>query len=1167
VSHVSECVGAHSKVFLHQHRWMCIVAFIGTLLVCCSGTNMPAHADDGGGYTVAGVEGDADQTEVAIRVGDEIKLSRMKHIDSQPSRIVKAQPMPKVADGQLCSWRIASLTQLGGAHAETGFGKQLTSKPREGGSVWRKLQIRGTGLLSYNIRDVESSSSAGRAAFVQENYGAAKSLYHYSSITVEGPILGKLRVRAQFNTPSYSPRSNTFVLEYPMGNFLLRYGDMSLSIVGNRFASLSRWTRGFELRYSLDGKAESVYGIGQGSPKGNELVIVTAEGKSQVKRDVIQGNNTSGPFFLSSSPIVEGSEQVLVDMRQMRRGEDYQIDYDTGMLTFLGATVIPPTSTIIVTYEAAQPGEGIGRFWGARLNWHFGNRGRVGISFLTQGAAQRQSSYDGVKRREEFLGANTVGPFQLSQRPIVEGSESVTVNGVLQERNRDYIINYISGLITFVRPVPVGAIIAVEYLQRASHGAVIGQHSVIGLDADISFGRLGEVNLQLAQSNGPARNGTAIEIASRLSFGRLKAHGEQKGVSESAQRGEQSSTRLQLPEAGAQVGEFKSGSADEAGDNTLSGNRANNAEWVRGGEDLRQSPSGGNVSSVDERAFEHSSASPSRITVLQPQRTLIERQQWSTWQGELSEPYRGMQVGGARTELTLRLLKVTPGFARIENADFYQNESGFEASLVHRFTPHIAFTSHWVSASTSYLTSAFGMSSSPTSSKRFSAALSFDKPNLPTLRLAHQRFSFGSKGSSNEYASTSALISYRRRRWSIDAAYEDNSQSFVNTISSSAGDKAASQGYGSSGRTRTTLCRLSFKYEPSERLFLSADWSSNRSTSGSRSISASNLQLGTSFQASRSLRLSFSHNILTGSGSAGIGSFIIGGAAGAYSGLPYTFGAYDIGAVQYGGMMTGLGGYGTFGAAQRPITGLGGMSAIGYHSGAIGGSPGYGSEWRKRQTEGGSTLTAARNKSVATVASLDWQPSSRLSFLCQFSRQLTYGSSFIADYSSTDWGMQLGYQLSRKLTLTGQFSRQMQSFLQPSSEAFTSIYGVGMHYAGNKLNASLYWNVLSSESTQQFFGGATEQVGGQFNNAFKSLTLDATYRLSKRLELMGTFVHARNRGIGGYAQNSFRAAVGYRIFEHLWLDINMERIDRKDLVGTGSDYKATIVSFQLRGTF
>ncbi|MCS7252882.1 MAG: hypothetical protein RMK18_05185 [Armatimonadota bacterium] len=1163
-----------------------IAMFMLMFLLCWFSASLEAHAGDGNEQTATADVGGG-QTEDRISDG-EIKLSRMNQVDSQPSRMIKAQPMPKVEDEQLNSWRIALPPQLEDAPSEPKLMIKPESKSQPQSSGRRKLQVRGTALLSYNIHNVKTFSSAGRTAFVQENYGIAKSLHYYSSVAVEGPILGKLRVRAQFNAPSYSPRSNTFILEYPMGNFLFRYGDMSLSIAGNRFASLTRWIRGFELRYSLDGKAESVYSIGGSSATGNELVIVTAEGKSQIKRDAIQGNNTAGPFFLSSSPIIEGSEQVLVDMRQMKRGEDYQIDYDTGMLTFLGATVIPPTSTIIVTYEAAHPGEGIGRFWGARLNWRAGSRTRFGVSFMTQGAVQRHSSYDGVRRREEFLGSNTVGPFQLSQRPIIEGSELVSVNGILQERNRDYIINYISGLITFVRPVPVGAIIAVEYLQRISHGAAIGQHRVIGLDADISLGRFGEVSLQLARSSGPARSGTAIEVASKFTFGSLKAQVEQGGGASGAnQLGERVNPIPQQAEVNRRSSEVEvdnlSGVSewDDLGDADGKLRIADNPAASAGSE-LASEVQHYERDAIGDNPFESHATLRSRTRTTQPLNPIAERRRWGAM---LGEPYGETRFGAVRTELSLRLLKVTPGFAKIENADFYQNESGFEASLIHRFTPHIVLTSHWVNANTSYIVGAFGGISSPTGSKRLSVALSFDKPNLPSLRLAHQRFSFGSKSNSNEYASTSALLSYRHKRWSIDAAYESNLQSY---LSGAAGAQSSTYGtssspiYGASQlsdgkmalqggstsnarRTRTTLCRLSLKFEPSERLFLSADWSSNRSASGSQSSNASNLLLGASFQPSRSLRLSLSHNILIGSSSAGIGSFIIGGASGAYSGLPYTFGAYDIGGAHYGGTLTGLGGYGTFGAAQRPITGLGGISAIGYYGGMTSEPFNYGGEWRTRQTDGGSgsTIASARNKSVVTVASLDWQPSSRLSLLCQWSRQLAHGSSFIADYGGTDYSLQFGYQLSQRLMLTGQFCRQKQSFLQPSSDSFTTIYGVGMQYAGSRLNTSLYWNVLSSESTQQ----VSPEEPGQLNNTFASITLDATYRLSRRLELMGTLVHAKNRGIGGYAQNSFRIAIGYRIFEQLWLDINMERIDRKDLLNTGGDYKATVVSFQLRGTF
>jgi hypothetical protein len=1092
--------------FTRRFRWSVALLFVALLLwangVLCLGDER---------------RDDEAQVESAPMDDGAVKLSRMKTIESQPSRIIKSQPLPTIKDGQLTSTRVVVPPN----HWEAdGTGEQKNKQTKTTLGVLQRLQIRGTALLSYNIQDVEAKSSSGRAAFVQENYGSAKSLYHYTSVIAEGQLIGKLRVRAQFNTPSYNPRSNTFVLEYPMGNFLLRYGDLTLSFSGNRFASLSRWTRGIELRYSLDGNAEKVYGIGQGSTSGNELIIVTAEGKSQVKRDVIQGNNTSGPFFLSSSPVVEGSEQVFVDMRLMKRGEDYQIDYDVGTITFLGATIIPSTSTIVVTYEAAQPGEGIGRFWGARLNWRSGNSMRIGVSFLTQGAAQRQAGDASRKLREEFVGANTVGPFQLSQRPIVEGSETVSVNGIPHVRDKDYIINYISGLITFVRPVPAGAIIAVEYEQRVSHGAVIGQLSVMGIDADIKLGSIGSANLQWAFSNGPTRSGTAIEISSQLSLGRLE-QGKTRGKREEAkQRGNEVS--------------------DVAGTPT-------------------QSPEDEGLKEITTRVDqgERWGASAQQGEAL---RLPTPRTPSASLRRSLGEPsWSGIGYGGgstytlsgvARTQLSLRLLKVTPGFSRIENADFYQNESGVEVNLTHRFTEHLSLTSQWVNASSSYLRGAYSNAQSSTSSNRFYATLSYEKPNAPVIRLAYQRFGFGGS-SKSDYASASALISYRRGRWGVDTAYEDNSQSVAGLLNTA--------------RVRTRAFRFTSSFEPSEKLSLSVDYSSNRSSGVSQSSSVSNLLFGVRFQPWRSMQLSLTHNILVGSSGTGLGSFITGGASGTYSGLPYITNPYGFG---YGGYTTpiSLGGYGTLTASQRPVAGLGGTAPIGYSSPSMNSS--WGNEvWRSRQV--GSNMTGAtsntntntNNRSIITTASLDWQPSSRLSLACQWSYQFTRGSSFIADYKNTDYGAQLTYQLSSKVTLMGHLSRQKNSFFNPNSDAFTSIYGLGMQYAGKRLNMSLSLDTLSSVTSQQL------SSEGEFKNKFSSATLNVGYRLGERLDLSGTFVHARNKGMGGYGQNSFRVAVGYRIFEQLWLDLNIERIDRKDLAGTNSDYKATILSFQLRGSF
>ncbi len=62
-----------------------------------------------------------------------------------------------------------------------------------------------------------------------------------------------------------------------------------------------------------------------------------------------------------------------------------------------------------------------------------------------------------------ILGQNTVGPYRLSWRNAVQGSEMVVVDGRLLQAGRDYTIDWSSGVIRFSVPLPSGELARVTY--------------------------------------------------------------------------------------------------------------------------------------------------------------------------------------------------------------------------------------------------------------------------------------------------------------------------------------------------------------------------------------------------------------------------------------------------------------------------------------------------------------------------------------------------------------------------------------------------------------------------------------------------------------------------------------------------------------------------------
>ncbi|MHB0997883.1 MAG: hypothetical protein ACYC27_01445 [Armatimonadota bacterium] len=65
--------------------------------------------------------------------------------------------------------------------------------------------------------------------------------------------------------------------------------------------------------------------------------------------DTIKGRNSKGPYTLSWRPIANDSEQIVVDMHIMQKGDDYNIDYLSSMIAF--KSPVGAASTIKVQYR------------------------------------------------------------------------------------------------------------------------------------------------------------------------------------------------------------------------------------------------------------------------------------------------------------------------------------------------------------------------------------------------------------------------------------------------------------------------------------------------------------------------------------------------------------------------------------------------------------------------------------------------------------------------------------------------------------------------------------------------------------------------------------------------------------------------------------------------
>jgi len=101
-----------------------------------------------------------------------------------------------------------------------------------------------------------------------------------------------------------------------------------------------------------------VTGVNTAIKIGDDTVIDGAVGMSRTDQaiisesaqDTLTGNNSRGPFSLSHSNVIEGSEKVFLNNFQMNKDVDYFMNYQSGQLSFYYLT-IKPTDTMVVQYD------------------------------------------------------------------------------------------------------------------------------------------------------------------------------------------------------------------------------------------------------------------------------------------------------------------------------------------------------------------------------------------------------------------------------------------------------------------------------------------------------------------------------------------------------------------------------------------------------------------------------------------------------------------------------------------------------------------------------------------------------------------------------------------------------------------------------------------------
>ncbi|MCB8933641.1 MAG: hypothetical protein M9921_05950 [Fimbriimonadaceae bacterium] len=350
---------------------------------------------------------------------------------------------------------------------------QLTPWARR--EIFDRIQITGQRRLGYHAVTVSGDAEAYRS---ETYYGLGGQRFtDVGHVNLSGHnVLGTISFNVQLSDNRFSdPQSQKATLTYKNGPTTVDLGDIRGSLLGgNRFVLFSKSLRG----------VSALVRKGRFAAKG-----VYSESRGSAKTISLNGNNSAGPYYLGNSQIVADSESVRIDGVAMRLGQDYVINYELGAITFINR-IVPPTSSIVVSFEALGFNANKGTVQGAAATYDFGRFGRAGITYLAQ---QARSSGGLSTRLEQFQGFGAAStPYFLQFEPLLSRPITIRLDGVLQTEGIDYHFDTLNtSVFYFNRFVPATSIIDVVYTPKPT-STVDGDRRVVGLDYRIPLGKFGQ---------------------------------------------------------------------------------------------------------------------------------------------------------------------------------------------------------------------------------------------------------------------------------------------------------------------------------------------------------------------------------------------------------------------------------------------------------------------------------------------------------------------------------------------------------------------------------------------------------------------------------------------------------------------------------------------------
>ncbi len=196
------------------------------------------------------------------------------------------------------------------------------------------LKVKGNKTLTFTSRNLEGSREGYVPSLIREE----TLRLNLSGMVSDTYVDANLFSTSTIGSSLVSEREDKVSVLLRRASTEAFLGDFTAQIDEVEFAKIDKVLQGVRLK-------------GDYGKWGFMALTSTPRGESKTIR--LYGDGTQGPYNLGFSPVVVNSERVYVDNQLQKRGDDYDIDYQAGTVTFKNRIIIS-ISVIRIDFDQRQ---------------------------------------------------------------------------------------------------------------------------------------------------------------------------------------------------------------------------------------------------------------------------------------------------------------------------------------------------------------------------------------------------------------------------------------------------------------------------------------------------------------------------------------------------------------------------------------------------------------------------------------------------------------------------------------------------------------------------------------------------------------------------------------------------------------------------------------------